>query len=1247
LLLPLAVAVYIVLMLCGEAAGAAEPQTLWQRCENGSEAGQCSTVQGIAADSTTGAVYVVAGGDARINEFGPWGEFIKAWGWGVADGANKLETCGPGANPPSSTCRQGIKGLGAGQLGSSASRGIALDAAGDVYIYETMACTSQCGTEANRVQKFTPDGQFILMFGKEVNRTEVEAREAQEAAAEPVTVTEEAENICTAASGDTCGPGTAGSGPGEFGKGPLLQFELEVARTAIAAVPGDKIAVGGQERIQIFSTNGSYEESLALSGKAVLALAVDSAGDIYVASESNRFGIELSEPDVIKLSPTGDQICRAVVQNPRALAVDSQDRLYVAAGTTSGEQITVHRFLPGCAEEAGYEFAVSGLPLSSFSSPAGIATSSACGIEGNLYYANGSGLQVPAKFVRAYFPAPAPALCSPPAVPPTVADQYATTVGTSSADVRARINPHFWPGTTYYVEYGTDDCASAPGACEKKTLFPGAALKGEPGDAALSTAGVLLTGLEPGTTYHYRFVARSDGGGPVHGVGQGEADATFTTYPPAGAAKTDCPNQAFRTGASALLPDCRAYEMVSPVDKEGADIMALKNSTGYPAALDLAAASGDRVTFSASRAFAGAPSAPYASQYVSARNGNGWATEAISPAQEGPAFLEANNLDTHYVGFDEELCNGWLLQPTEPVLAQGAVRGYSNLYRRQGCGPTSFEALTDTVPMFDPAKGQEALLPSAFYPELEGFSAAGGHTIFRARGQLTADAAPCPGGEGGACPRQLYDVYDGAAHLVCVLPSGQPSHEECWAGGNGVLPNGRTNVVRHAISTDGSRVFWGSKFEGSSVFAVGKLYVRIDGSETRTISTAPSRFWTADPDGSRVIYGVYPSSYADEFSKGELFEADLEDGTKTHIADEVAGVLGASEDARRIYFASTEVLTGGERNSQGRAAEAGQPNLYLYEVGGGFTYVATVTFADINSTTAALRPSVFYKTSRVTPDGLHAAFTSLAPLTGADNISSVGGRPVTEVFMYDATTRTLRCASCGPSGARPEGFESRFDTGPDGLWYGGVLPGWPNQIRPSRPLSDDGRRLFFESYEPLLPADTNGRRDVYEWEAGESQAQCREAGAQLFLAREGGCLSLISSGESPADSSFLDAGSSGRDVFFTTASSLLSQDPGLVDVYDAREGGGFAPSPQRPGVCEGEACQGPYSPPQDPTPSSSNFEGPGNVRPAQEAKKQKKKDKKKKHKQRRHKKHKGNKQAQGGSKGQKQHGAGGKKGGHS
>jgi hypothetical protein len=87
-----------------------------------------------------------------------------------------------------------------------------------------------------------------------------------------------------------------------------------------------------------------------------------------------------------------------------------------------------------------------------------------------------------------------------------------------------------------------------------------------------------------------------------------------------------------------------------------------------------------------------------------------------------------------------------------------------------------------------------------------------------------------------------------------------------------------------------------------------------------------------------------------------------------------------------------------------------------------------------------------------------------------------------------------------------------------------------------------------------------------------------------------GCINLISSGKET------DAAERGDNVFFATPVSLLPQDLGSLDIYDARVDGGFSESGSEP--CQGEACLPPLTPPSAlPTPASVAYNGPGNVKP--------------------------------------------------
>ncbi|MGA2012057.1 MAG: hypothetical protein ABSH51_16255, partial [Solirubrobacteraceae bacterium] len=57
------------------------------------------------------------------------GAFITAYGWGVADGMSRLETC-------TTTCEAGFLGGGAGELYHPV--GVATDSSGDVYVGDTL-----------------------------------------------------------------------------------------------------------------------------------------------------------------------------------------------------------------------------------------------------------------------------------------------------------------------------------------------------------------------------------------------------------------------------------------------------------------------------------------------------------------------------------------------------------------------------------------------------------------------------------------------------------------------------------------------------------------------------------------------------------------------------------------------------------------------------------------------------------------------------------------------------------------------------------------------------------------------------------------------------------------------------------------------------------------------------------------------------------------------------------------------------
>lgn len=1142
-----------------------------------------------------------SGGPFTIEFIGPLADFdVPPLGIDATDlsgtaavktpqGGGSFEICVP-AN--GDVCQRGQSGGHApGQL-PDLTGGIAVGQNGDVYVYERFVTNPSAEGKSLRVQEFDPAGNFLAMWGGEVNKT----KSAQ------VGTSEAERNLCAKAqveAGDVCGTGvpvSSGTPKGQFNEG-------STEGNKIAVGPSGSVFVGDPERIQRFDPNGAFEGEYTvsggeLSGKVVKSMAMDQAGNFYVTVERpHPHGGEIGlVPDVRKLAPTGEEaveVAKFPAADPSAVTVDAAGNVYIidfeghTATSSNTRKVIAYDKDGNQLIFAGERFAESGeLAL------LGLGTGSGCGIAGSDLYVTegGSGGETS---IRAFGPAPNPSVCPPPAAAPSIDDQYAAAVDTREATLGGKINPRFWPDARYYVEFGTGKCSE--GGCDRQAPAPPGSLVTNATISSDVAVQAFLTDLEPATTYHYRFVAQSSGGGPVRGlggsVGADGAEGTFTTWQPQVAdTNSNCPNQTLRTGPSAALPDCRAFEMVSPVDKNGSDILTLANAgTAEPAAFNQSSTDGDRLAYSAFKAFGDARSAPFTSAYLAGRGEDGWSTHSISPPQGPTVFTHSveRTTESQFKAFSPDLCSAWLLDGADQVLAPGAVKGFANIYRRDNCGEEAdtYSALTTIAPPH--------LAPSDYQPIVEGFSADGSRAVIGARDALTPNAPDLAG------DALLYEAFGaGKLRLLCILPDGSPvgpASNGCSLGtaSGGLFDStGRSSTLGNAISADGSRIYWSEKALPGN--AEGDLYVRVNGKETVRVTSQPAQYWTASDDGSKALYTIGGL----EINQGgaNLYEFDLAEGQSHLIAGKVDGLLGASEDASRVYLISEEALDG--------AASAGKPNLYLYEEGQ-FSFIATVTSVDgaarVSLSPVATEPK--RHVSQVSADGQSVVFMSSAPLTGYDNTDLSSGKADAEVYVYDAKAGQLRCASCNPTGQRPAGV--LIGKGTPEYWAAARIRTSETELYPSpRILSEDGRRAFFESYDSLSPADTNGKRDVYEWEA-PGKGDCTEA-SSAFSPTNGGCLSLISSGESPDDSQVYAVDADGSDVFISTSSSLLPQDPGLVDVYDARVDGGF-PAPLGTSACEGEACQGPLVPPNDPTPASAAYKGPGN--PAAPSAKKKKRAK--------------------------------------
>jgi hypothetical protein len=219
-----------------------------------------------------------------------------------------------------------------------------------------------------------------------------------------------------------------------------------------------------------------------------------------------------------------------------------------------------------------------------------------------------------------------------------------------------------------------------------------------------------------------------------------------------------------------------------------------------------------------------------------------------------------------------------------------------------------------------------------------------------------------------------------------------------------------------------------------------------------------------------------------------------------------------------------------------------------------------------NQYVATLDPGTSINRIQISPDGQHVGFITAANLTGYD---TAGHK---EMYTYEPASGKIRCASCNPTGAAPS-FNALGSVG-------GPF------------MSNDGR-VFFATKEALVPRDTDGLIDVYEYVGG--QPQLITTGTQTRDYNEAHAVTFFFA---PEHIGLESVSANGQDVYFTTFDSLVPQDRNgsFVKVYDARVDGGFEVPTQLAPCAAADECHGEgTSPVQTPDlPSSASLEG-GNV----------------------------------------------------
>jgi hypothetical protein len=604
----------------------------------------------------------------------------------------------------------------------------------------------------------------------------------------------------------------------------------------------------------------------------------------------------------------------------------------------------------------------------------------------------------------------------------------------------------------------------------------------------------------------------------------------------------ECPNEKFRKEQSVTetLGQCRAYEKVSPADKGQGDIVGDGDTT-------VASIFGDAVVFNSRTPFGDTVGSGGIgqTQYVARRTGDGWSVHAITPTPR-PDALQTLFVPTSLQIYAEDVSAALVRAYDLPEVTDDAPLR-NNLYVED----TATRALqTVSASQVDPPSIFDFLqFPSPFW----GLSADARHVAFVSPTQFLPDAAP-------GVPN-VYKWDDGVLSVANVLPNGTVA-----SGGADTPAN-----MRGAMSADGSRLL----FTASPV-SNPQLYLRIDGGRTVWVSETeldpsdpnyqpdPSNVQAMGmtPDGRNVFFVTDtpllpgdtnggPDLYRYTDSADPSSESNLtlisQSGDLTNVR-----FIGMSDDGERVYYQTNE------------------GSLVVWDHGAA-TVIAGGFSLSLDPELGVVLTSARPGYGRVTPDGSYMAFgTNEAP----DGIHGPTGAVTNghlEMYLYSLRDNSLTCVSC------PSGSATSDATVTPAVTHGNPQRGNAG-LRP-RFLTDSGH-VFFSTAEGLVPEDTNGVLDAYDYDPVT------------------GRVSLLSTGKGKDPATFADASASGADVFIVTRQRLVASDRDeLVDLYDVRTDGGL-PEEQvaLSSPCLGDTCQGSLSSaPVFQSPASAGVTGIGNL----------------------------------------------------
>jgi hypothetical protein len=691
-------------------------------------------------------------------------------------------------------------------------------------------------------------------------------------------------------------------------------------------------------------------------------------------------------------------------------------------------------------------------------------------------------------------------------------------------------------------------------------------------------------------------------------------------------------------GFRTYLPDCRAYELVTPPYKEGGVI----SDAGIAISSD-----GSRVVGLTTSAFAGIEDDfELDAYYEFQREAAGWVTSPLSPPAS--LFPQAHPPQTSLPVSADLGASLWSATTTSTLGAE------EDLYLEPSPGASLVPVGPEQPPPSTGGGSQENL-------SLVGASADLTHTLFRIispseREIELGQNRPWPGDTTIPSPgRYSLDEYVGTGNTEPVLVGvsnqerlrGKPHLNEgaalisqCGTTLGGVQ-EAVHNDVYNAVSGSGGTVFFtahSGPCEQSGVEGTGpkvsELYARIDGTTTVAISepslSVPGRqctgecleaqkeeggferhegdFAGASEDGSKVFFtteqplvnqdkGTNPDLYMEEI-EGASVKRLVQVSHEPHTAQaaEVQGVARVSEDGSHVYFVAKGELTEGP-NHEGKEPVAGADNLYVYDsVSGATTFVATLLKSEAEAT-------------GLEEKGLSELIEELGRCNGSDSckgeavanyllaIESIKGvwspadqRPVQATpdggFLVFSSLEQL---TVGDESKVPQLFEYDAETeklvrvsiGHDGYNDDGNVAGIADVPRIPEP-NYDGEKSTEDAGAGLpatvgssLATSNDGSRIVFE--STDNLAPEAVAGANNVYEYREGNVYLISDGQrSPSGHAahLIGMDESGGDIFFSTEDQLVPQDTDTLLNIYDARENGGFPAPVSAASCSGDACQG-------------------------------------------------------------------------